>query len=68
MLLAADQQDLKRSHAKAIGKGLTNKARAIESFLIPEEFNVRETKKSKRSAIRKKLVRVVRPARDKVRA
>ena len=36
LLLGADQDDLKRAHAKAIKKGYLSKARAIESFLIPE--------------------------------
>ena len=39
LLLGADQDDLKRAHAKAIKKGYLSKARAIESFLIPEGTN-----------------------------
>jgi len=66
MLLEADQQDLSRAYAKAIEKGFSNKARAVELFLT-EELNVRETKKLKRGVIRKKPMRVVRPSRNKLR-
>jgi len=66
-LIAGDQEDLKQAHAIAIEKGFTNKARAIESFLIPEEINVRKAKKPKRITVRKKPMRVVRPSRDKIR-
>jgi hypothetical protein len=68
MLISADQEDLKRAHSKAIEKGLTNKARAIESFLIPEEVNVRKTEKLKRNMGRKRPMRTSRPSRDKIRA
>ena len=37
LFLSADQEDLLKAHAKAIKKGYSNKARAIESFLIPKE-------------------------------
>ena len=67
VLLNADQADLKRAYNKAIEKGYLNKARAIESFLIPEEFNVRETKKSKRNMVRKRPLRKTRPTRDELR-
>ena len=67
LMLGAEQEDLKQAYDKAIEKGFPLKARAIESFLIPEEFNVRETKKSQRGFIRKKPVRVVRPSRDELR-
>ena len=68
ILLSVDQAELKRAHEKAVDKGYGNKARAIESFLIPEETNVRKTKKSKRGAVRKKSLRMARPSRDKLRA
>jgi hypothetical protein len=48
LLLGADQDDLKRAHAKAVKKGYTNKARAIESFIIPEETNEQRKPKSKK--------------------
>ena len=67
ILLAADQEDLKKAHAKAIEKGYSNKARAIESFLIPEEINVRETKQARRSLVRKGHMRKVRPSRNQLR-
>ena len=63
LLLGADQQDLKRAHAKAIEKGFTNKANAIESFLIPEgldELRKPATKKRGRHSNRKRTVRTVR--------
>ncbi len=68
ILLSADQAELKRSYSKAIEKGYPNKARAIESFLIPEETNARETKKPKRGTIRKKPMRVVKPSHNQLRA
>ncbi len=64
LFLSADQEDLLKAHSKAVEKGYSNKARAIESFLIPEETNARETKKPKRGIIRKKPMRVVRPSRN----
>jgi hypothetical protein len=63
LLLAADQQDLKRAHAKAIQKGFTNKASAIESFLIPEDKidgQRKPAKKRRRNFDRKRIVRTVR--------
>ncbi len=68
MLISADQADLKRAYTKAIEKGFINKARAIESFLIPEEVNVRKTEKLKRNMGRKRPMRTARPSRDKIRA
>jgi hypothetical protein len=67
LLLSADQADLKIAHRKAIEKGYNNQVRAIESFLIPEEISVRETKKPKRRTIRKSPMRLVRPTYDKLR-
>jgi hypothetical protein len=57
-----------KAHAKAIEKSYTIKASAIESFLIGEKINVRKTQKSKRGAIRKKPMRVVRPSLNQLRA
>lgn len=67
LLLSADQEDLYQAHKKAILKGYTNKARAIETFLIAEELNVRETQKSKRRTIGKMPMRLVRPTFDQLR-
>jgi hypothetical protein len=67
LLLSADQEDLRKAYTKAIKKGFTHKVRAIESFLIPEEKNVRKTKKSKRNLVRKRTLRKTRPARDELR-
>ena len=69
MLLAADQQDLKKAHAKAIGKGFTNKANAIESFLIPEGFDEQRkpvSKKRGRYSYRKGIVRTVRDKEKRI--
>jgi hypothetical protein len=67
MLTSADQAELKRAYNKAIEKGYLNKAKAIESFLIPEGFNVRETQKSKRNMVRKRPLRKTRLARYELR-
>jgi len=67
LLLDADQSELKRAYKKAIEKDYSNKARAIESFMTLEEFNVRETKEPKRSFIRKKPMRMVRPTCNQLR-
>ena len=67
MLIAADQAELKRAYDKAIEKGYQNKASAIESFLIPEEINVRETQKHKRGLVRARSVRAIRPSRNQNR-
>jgi hypothetical protein len=68
LLYSTDQESLSRAYEKAIEKGYSNKARAIESFLMPEETNVRKTKKSKRGSIRRTSLRMARPSRDKVRS
>ena len=64
----ADQGDLKRALVKAVEKGFNNKASALKSFIIEDEFNGRKTKKSKRNMVRKRPLRKIRPSRDKVRA
>jgi hypothetical protein len=68
MFLGADQQDLKTAHSKAIEKGYQNKAKAIESFLIPEEYSARKTKNDKRSLVRERPLRTVRPSRHQLRS
>ena len=68
LLLGADQDDLKQAHSIAIDKGYDRKAKAIESFLIPEEINVRETKQVRRNMVRKRHMRTVRPSRNQLRA
>jgi len=68
LLLGADQNDLRKAHAKAIEKGYRNKANAIESFLVDGgNDDDRKTKKSKRNMERKRPMRMFRPSRDKVR-
>jgi hypothetical protein len=67
ILLSADQEDLNRAYRKAIEKGYPNKARAIESFLMPEEINARETKVTKRNLVRKRPMQSVRPSRNQLR-
>ena len=70
VLLLADvnQDDLKRTYAKADAKGLKNKASALKSFIIEDEVNERKTKRFKRNMERTRPLRKVRPSRHKVRA
>jgi hypothetical protein len=71
LLLEADQADLKQAHAKAIEKGYSNKVRAIESFLIPEDkINGQRkpvTKKRRRHTDRKGIVRPSRNKKERVK-
>jgi hypothetical protein len=67
LLADANQDDLKRACVKAEAKGFKNKASALKSFIIEDEYNERKTKKSKRDMERARPVRKVRPSRDKVR-
>jgi len=68
MLLAADQEDLKRAYSKAIERDKIREASAIESFLIEGEvFNDRETKTIRRNLVRERPMRKVRPSRDQIR-
>ena len=68
LLLSGSQEDLKRAHARAIKRGYERKAKAIESFLIEEEITYEpKAQKPKRSVIRKKPMRVVRPTRNQIR-
>ena len=70
MLLAADQEELKRAYDKAIDKGYTNKASAIESFLIPEDKidgqRKPATKKRRRHSNRKRIDRTVRDKEKRI--
>ncbi len=70
LLINADQVDLKRAYNKAIEKGYSNKARAIESFLIPKEnFNGQRkpvSKKRGRHTDRKGIVRTVRNKKERI--
>lgn len=45
LFLNANQEDLRRAYKKALDKGYINKARAIESFLIPEDRNGKQINK-----------------------
>jgi len=67
ILISADQEDLNRAYSLAIEKGYPNKARAIQSFLIPEEINVKETKQARRNMGRKRTLRTVRLAHNQLR-
>ena len=67
LLAGAEQDELKKAYAKAIEKGFKDKAYAIESFLMQEEYSVRKTKKSQRDMERERPVRKVRPSRHQVR-
>lgn len=64
LLLSADQAELRRAYTKAIEKGYSIKARAIQSFLISEETSVRETKIIKRNMVRKGHMRTIRSSRN----
>ena len=67
ILLAAGQEDLKRAYGKAIERGYARKTKAIESFLIEEEITYEpKAKKPKRSNVRKKPMRVVKPTRNQI--
>ena len=68
MLLAADQEDLKRAYGKAIERGYSRKAKAIESFLFEGEItDERETKSIRRNMVRERPMREVRPSRNQIR-
>jgi hypothetical protein len=61
ILCSADQDDLKRSYAKALGKGYLRKANAVELFLRREEKHGRRPDKSiKRNINRKRATRSIR--------
>ena len=68
LLLSLSRDELRKAHAKAIEKRYPGKARAIESFLIEDEYNVRKTEKFKRDLERARPLRKVRPSRHKIRA
>lgn len=57
LLCDADQDDLKRAHAKAVRLGLSRKVEALESFIEEEEFYDREAKKLERNMARTRSVR-----------
>jgi hypothetical protein len=62
-LLFANQEDLNRAYVKAIEMGYSGKAKAIESFLIPEEkINAQRkpiSKKRRRHTDRKRINRAI---------
>ena len=68
LLSAANQDDLKQAHDRAIKKGYLGKAKAIKSFIIEDKANVRKTKKPKRGMVGKRPLRKGRPALHQVRA
>ncbi len=68
LLAGVDQSDLKKAFIKAEETGLTNKASALQSFIIEDEYNVRKTKKSKRNMERERPLRKAGSARHKERA
>ena len=68
LLADANQDDLQRAYVDARAKGFENKASALKSFIIEDEFNERKTKNSKRNLVRERSLRKVRPSRHKVRA
>lgn len=70
ILLNATQDDLQRAYVKSLDAEYTDKARAIEFFLILNEgvINERKAERSKRSMVRERPVRTVRSARHELRA
>ena len=61
VLLGAEQLNLRRAHEKAVSKGYESKARAIESFLIPEENDgKRPAKRNRKNLNRKGITRTLR--------
>ena len=69
LLLGAEQDDLKRAHAKAISKGYTNKARAIESFLEDKEKDEQRKpiKKCGRYSNRKRIDRAIGNQKERIK-
>jgi len=63
LLLKANQEDLRRTHAKAIEKGYLNKARAIESFLEDGEENEQRKPKTRKYERHPNRARINRPVR-----
>jgi len=60
LLFNADQDDLLKAHKKALEKGYLNKARAIESFLIPEgNDGKRPAKRNRKNLNRKRTHRTL---------
>jgi hypothetical protein len=65
-MLDADQDDLEGAYDKAVEEGYKNKAKAIESFLIPEDkLNGQRKPVSKKRRRHTNRARAVRPSRNK---
>ena len=69
LLSDAEQDDLKRAHTKAIGKGYLSEARAIESFIIEEEHGQRKPKSKRRGRYsnRKRINRAIGNQKERVK-
>lgn len=67
ILITSSQDKIRAAYQKAIDEGLLDKAEALKRFLNEEDYHVRETKKPKRSLIRKGFVRMVRPTTNQIR-
>jgi len=67
VLIATRQGKVKEAYDKALNDGLMDKAKVLETLLIEEEQDVRETKKPKRNLIRKGPLRMARPSLNKIR-
>ena len=68
LLLSAEQSELKRALAKAAEMGFENKVLALQSFIVEDETNDRQTKITKRNLERERLMPAIRPSRHQVRA
>ena len=57
LLCGADQDDLKKAHAKAIERGFLDKANALESFIIPEGKEYEQRRPTNKEKIRRHFAR-----------
>ena len=66
LLLAADQNELKRAYEKAVRLGYMGKADAIKTFLVGDDNA--EAEESERNMVRERFVQEAGFTRDQVRA
>jgi hypothetical protein len=67
ILLSANQEDLNRAYIKAIEMGYSTKAKAIESFLIPEVSDgKRPTRNSPRHPNRERATEPIRYQKKRI--
>ena len=69
VLNSTDQENLKRLYDITIEEGNTEKTKMVKNFLVIKDAggtHDRKTKKSKRSLVRRPLMRLAKPAHDKL--